>query len=66
MAAPHTELWVLSVKYQFENGLRCNCWMKVTKGPTLTCPAAQSTTLHPDRPPAACTQTSCPEMFGIT
>ena len=40
--------------------------MNEVKGHTLTCPAAQSTTLHQDKPPATCKRTYCPEMCGIT
>lgn len=38
----------------------------VAKEPTLTYPAAQSTALHQDTPPAACRQTYHPDMFGRT
>lgn len=41
------------------------CYVKA-KGPTLTCPAAQSTVLHQDTLPAACRQIYHPEMFWIT
>lgn len=40
--------------------------INVATGPILTYPAAQSTALLQDTPPAACRQTCHPEMFGIT